>query len=174
MQKLILIVFSFLIISNLIDGQTIDTEKSVVTFKAVALKVNTVNGTFKGMNGEVNFDQNDLGNASFNVCIDPSTVYTENNKRDDHLRSEDFFFVETFPQICFTSTSVVKTKSGFKTIGNLTMRGVTKEVEIPFTFENNTFKGDIKLKRLDYEIGQDYGGFTASKEAKIEIVCVLK
>ncbi len=174
MLKTILFTLFTFCSSSFLPAQTIDGEKSVVNFTAVALKVNKVNGTFKGMKGEINFNENNLENSAFSVCIDPSTVNTKNQKRDDHLRSEDFFFIKNFPEICFVSTSIEKTKNGFKTTGNLALHGITKEIEIPFTFKNKTFTGNIKIKRLDYGIGVDYGSFTASKEAKIEIVCVLK
>jgi polyisoprenoid-binding protein YceI len=173
MKQILILVLTFSSLS-FISAQTIDAEKSVVNFKTTALMVNTVNGTFKGMNGEIQFDENNLSGSTFNVCIDPSSINTENQKRDNHLKSEDFFEIAKFLEICFVSTSIEKTKNGFKTTGNLTMHGITKEFEIPFTFENNTFTGSFKIKRLKYNIGEDYGNFTASKEAEIEIVCVLK
>ena len=157
-----------------LSAQTIDAEKSVVNFKATALMVNTVERSFTGMKGVVQFDENDLSGSSFDVCINPSSVNTENEKRDDHLKNEDFFEVSKYLEICFVSTSMEKTKSGFKTIGNLTMHGITKSIEIPFTFENNTLKGAIEIKRLAFNIGEDYGNFTASKQAEVEIICVLK
>ena len=79
----------------------IDAEKSVVNFKATALMVNSVHGTIKGMNGEINFDENNLAESSFNVCIDPATINTEIQKRDDHLKSEDFFFCRTVSENLF-------------------------------------------------------------------------
>jgi len=173
MKPILIVLFSFFVYVSL-SAQRIDTEKSFVKFKTTALMVNSVNGTFTGMKGEIQFDVNDLSDSSFNVCVDPSSVNTENEKRDDHLKTEDFFEVSKYLEICFVSTSVEKTKSGFETIGNLTMHGITKEIKIPFTFENNTFKGELKIKRLKYGIGEDYGSFTASKEAEIDIICVLK
>ena len=173
MKPILIVLFSFITYASL-SAQSINAEKSVVKFKTTALMVDSVNGTFTGMKGEIQFDVNDLSGSSFNVCIDPSSVNTENQKRDDHLKNEDFFEVSKYLEICFVSTSIKKTKSGFETTGNLSMHGITKEIKIPFTFENNTFTGELKIKRLNYKIGEDYGSFTASKEAEIEIVCVLK
>ncbi len=173
MKPILIVLFSFFAYASL-SAQTIDTEKSMVNFTTTALMVSTVEGTFTGMKGDIQFDENDLSGSRFNVCINPSSLNTENQKRDDHLKNENFFEVEKYLEICFVSTSVEKTKSGFKTTGNLTMHGITKEIEIPFTFENNTFKGNVKIKRLNYGIGEDYSNFTASKEAEIEIICVLK
>ena len=118
MHKFFLVVFSCLIFLNLIEGQTIDTEKSVVNFKTTALMVNTVRGTFKGMNGDIQFDENNLSDSKFKVCIDPASVNTDNQKRDDHLKSDDFFGIENYLEICFESTSIKKTKDGFETTGN--------------------------------------------------------
>jgi len=60
------------------------------------MKIRTVKGSFAGMKGEIRFDEKDLANSSFKVNIDAATVNTENEKRDDHLRNEDFFDVEVY------------------------------------------------------------------------------
>lgn len=167
----------FALFSNVLtlEAQTkINTEKSNVTFELSNLKFNTVEGSFAGMKGEITFDKNDLSVCDFNVCIDASTVDTKNSKRDEHLRKEDFFDVEKYPTICFESKSVSKTDSGFSTKGELTMHGSTREVEIPFTFDGTTFKGQLTLNRLDYKIGESYGSFMVGKKVELEIVCVVE
>ncbi len=173
MQRTMFVLLSFFL-SSALSAQSIDAEKSVIKFTTTALLVNTVEGTFKGMKGDLKFNVNNLSASRFNVCIDASSLNTENEKRDNHLKNKEFFEVEKYPEICFVSTSVEKTDSGFKTTGNLTMHGITKEIEIPFTFTNKTFTGKLEIKRLDYKIGEEYSNFTASKEAELEIICVLK
>lgn len=154
-------------------SQTINQEQSKVDFEVSNMGLKTVEGTFKGMTGTVSFNENDLGNSQFNVCIDASTVNTESEKRDDHLKNEDFFDVSKFPTICFQSTSVAKSEDGFIAKGNLTMHGITLAVSLPFTYSNKTFQGEIELERLDYKVGEDYGGFMVGKTVEIKVSCVL-
>jgi polyisoprenoid-binding protein YceI len=174
MIKQIVVIFLTFSIFTTLSAQSIDTKKSVVNFTTTALLVNTVEGTFSGMKGDLKFNAKNLSASKFDVCVDASSLNTENEKRDNHLKNKDFFEVEKYPKICFVSTSIERTESGFKTTGNLTMHGVTKQIEIPFTFDNNTFTGKLEINRLDFNIGGDYSNFTASKEAELEIICVLK
>ena len=125
------------------------------------------------MKGVFKFDPNAIEKAKFNICIEASTVHTGNEKRDAHLRDPDFFEVEKYPEICFTSSTVIKTEKGYLTKGKLTIHGVTKEVEIPFTFENNTFVGTISIERLDYKLGEDFGSLKVGKTATVIITCVV-
>jgi len=152
----------------------IDSEKSGVTFTVSNLKFKKVKGSFSGMTGEVNFDTNDLSVCGFGVCIDAATVNTENEKRDEHLKREDFFFVDEYPTICFESLEVSKTKKGYLAEGELTMHGHMQEVEIPFTFDGTTFKGKLSVNRLDYKIGESTGKFLVGYDVDLEIVCVVE
>lgn len=175
-MKTLQIILLFLVSMGftLFENQDIDTNTSEVSFKISNLGLNTVKGTFKNMTGTFNFNPADLENSNFDICIEVSTIDTGNNKRDTHLRSEDFFEVEKYPNICFTSISVVKHDGKYLTTGNLTIHGVTKVVEIPFEFTNNTFTGDFELERLDYKIGEDTGTFMVGSTANITITCVVK
>ena len=114
-------------------GQTIDSNSSKVDFSISNMKWNTVEGSFSGMQGTVSFSPDDLTTSVFEVCIDSSSVNTKNKRRDVHLKKSDFFGVDRYPKICIESTNVIRTTSGYKLIGTLTMNGITKEVEIPFT-----------------------------------------
>lgn len=169
--KLLLFIcfFSF---SNLSYAQTINTEKSEVSFKISNLGFSQVEGTFSGMNGTLQFDVTDLSNASFNVCIDPSSVDTGIESRDGHLLKEDYFNTEKHPTICFVSSSISKTNKGYKAKGQLTMKDVTKEITLPFTFNNNEFTGNITINRLDFNIGPN-GSFMMGKTTDLEIRCVV-
>lgn len=164
--------FSLLLIVSYftLTGQTINSTNSKVTFKISNMGLNTVNGSFTGMQGDISFSLNDLANAKFEVCVEAGTINTGIEKRDKHLKNEDYFDVEKFPNICFTSNEIVKTSSGFSTTGTLNMHGQTKTIDIPFIFEGKIFKGSFTVKRLDYGIGPK-GGFMVGKEVEIEIVC---
>ncbi|MDW7693023.1 YceI family protein [Flammeovirgaceae bacterium SG7u.111] len=149
-----------------------NSSKSKVKFEVSNLAFNTVEGTFTDMIGTVKFSEEDFSNSYFNVCIAAKSVNTENDTRDEHLRTEDFFHVEKYPNICFKSSSIKKTANGYTAIGKLTMHGITKEVNIPFTFISNTFSGSLTLDRTDYNVGSDRS-FMIGKEAKLEIICVI-
>ena len=168
------LVLFFIANTTTLQAQTINTDKSEVKFHITGGGVFKVKGTFKGMQGDFNFDSNSLENANFNICIDAPTINTKNKKRDDHLRNEDFFDVEKYPNVCFESISVSQLENGYTTKGNLTIYGVTKEVDIPFEFKNNTFIGSIVIDRFDYDLGKDFGTMRVGKEATITIVCVVK
>ena len=155
------------------NAQTIDTDKSSVSFKIKNLWVNTVNGSFTGMKGEINFNPDNLDAAYFNVCVDVSTIETGIDKRDEHLQTADFFDVAQFPTICFQSKAVSRVDSTYITTGALTMHGVEKRVEIPFTFDGKTLTGSLTLNRLDYNVGADVGSFTADETVNLTIVTTL-
>lgn len=172
-MKQFTLTISFLLCVVFLQAQSIDTENSLVKFSISNMKWRTVEGTFGGMKGDIKFNPTDLANSSFNVCIDPATVNTGIEKRDDHLKNEDFFNVEKYPEICFKSIEITKTSNGYVTKGELTMHGVTKQVEINFTFNNNTFTGNLTLNRFDYNVGENMKKFVAGEEAQLEIICKL-
>lgn len=153
--------------------QTINNSISDVTFKIGNLSFSSVKGKFKGMKGNISFDPKDLVNSSFDVCIDASSINTANEKRDKHLRSEDFLDTEKYPTICFASSEVKRTTSGYETTGNLTLHGVTKGAIIPFQFKNNLFTGQLKINRFDYNIAPETGTIMAGKEINITIKCAI-
>ena len=156
------------------QAQEIDTENSRVEFEITKLGMLNVEGVIKGMQGTVDFDPAVPENAKFNVCIKAATVKTGIDKRDEHLRTEDFFYVDKYPEICVNSLSVSRTESGYVTKAELTILDVTREVEIPFIYENNTLKGSFTLNRFDYGLGEDTGTVMAGSEVDITIISKLK
>lgn len=173
MKKISLVVSLVILTISFAHAQTIDSEKSVVNFSIENMKVRTVKGTFTGVKGEISFDETHLANSSFKVSIDAATVNTENEKRDDHLRNEDFFHVEAYPVISFESHSIQKTDSGFITSGKLSMHGVSREVEIPFTYINSQFVGALEVNRFDYKIGEGTSTTSVDEMASLEIIAVV-
>lgn len=173
--KVFLSAIALLASINLITAQTIDTKKSVVEFEISNMALNTVEGTFTGMTGNITFNPKTPGNSSIDVCVDAATVNTDHEKRDKHLKNEDFFEVETYKTICFKSSSIVKTENGFMAKGKLTMHGVTKDVEIPLSYSetDKTLYGELELKRKDYGVGPS-GTFAAGNSVELEIKAVLK
>ena len=173
MKKIGLIASLAFMASGFGSAQTIDSGKSIVNFSIENMKVRTVTGTFTGMKGEIRFDETDLANSSFNVSIEAASVNTENKERNDHLRNEDFFHVEEYPVISFESSSIQRTSSGFLTSGMLSMHGVSREVEIPFTYSNNQFVGILEVNRFDYKIGEGTNTTSVDETARLEIIVVV-
>jgi polyisoprenoid-binding protein YceI len=116
-----------------------------------------VRGNFKGLKGKISFDPIDFSSFSINSSVDATTINTGIDLRDNHLRKEDYFNVAKFPLISFVSTSVSNsTRSGTLLVaGNITMKGVTKQISFPFTI---TPKGDGYLLAGKFEIDRrDFG-----------------
>ncbi len=172
MLRLLIVTLAFLSFSFNVNSQVRDSFESIITFSVSNMKFKTVEGSFSGMVGEVDFQPNDLFSSKFDVCIDAKSIDTGNEKRDEHLKNKDFFEVETYPKICFESSNISETSDGHKAKGTLTMHGVSKKIEIPFTFNSNQFNGEFKLNRVDYKIGGK-GRFIVGKEITVRIKCVL-
>jgi len=109
-------------------------------------------GEFKGLQGTIRFDPNNLEASLFDVSVDVATINTGNGMKNTHAKSAMWLDAEKYPKIKFTSNTFTRTADGFETKGILEMHGVQKEVTIPFTFEDNVFKGGIEVNRLDYNI----------------------
>jgi len=155
------------------QAQTIDSKASKVEFEIGNMKVMNVEGSFTGMQGDIVFNPSNLSQSKFNVCIDAATINTENEDRDAHLKNEDFFDVNKYPKICFESTSISNKGDQFLAKGKLTMHGVTKLVEIIFTYKDKTFIGELTVNRFDYKVGEDTGTFMVSEDAELTIICKL-
>lgn len=160
-------------------AQPIDLKKSRVEFKVGNMGFMTVSGTISGMKGTVQFDQDNLKDAHFDVTVEPATIETNNNKRDEHLKEEDFFNVAEYLSIRFVSSEVLKTSKGFLARGELSLRGVTRNIDIPFALSQELseviLKGKIQVDREDYALGTDKysGAFMIGSTVEVVIICVL-
>lgn len=111
------------------DTWKMDKPHTSIGFTVSHLVIAKVRGTFEDFDGVIQFDGKNVENGSVDITIQMASVDTENEKRDNHLKSPDFFDVESYPVMTFKSKKVVKGKgSDFQIIGDLTLRGVTKEV----------------------------------------------
>jgi len=129
-----------------------------------------VEGIFKEMNGDINFDEQDLANSNFSVALNVASINTGNGTKNKHAVSEKWFDAETYPKITFTSSKISKSATGYQVEGTLEMHGVKKQITIPFSFSGNTFKGNLKVNRLDYGVGTMKGmSKKVSNEIAIEI-----
>ena len=104
---------------------------SEVLFKVKHLVISTVTGSFKSFEGQVITENDEFENAEIEFSIDVNSVDTGQPARDEHLINADFFEAETYPRFEFVSTSFKKIKEDiYKLTGNLTIKGITKEVEL--------------------------------------------
>jgi polyisoprenoid-binding protein YceI len=118
---------------------------------------NDPSGAFTSMKGDISFDPNNLDASKFNIIIDANSINMGNGMKNHKAKNEDWFNVDKYPTIKFTSDKISKTPSGYEVVGTLDMRGVQKQITIPFTFINNTFVGSFNINRLDYGVGTDKG-----------------
>jgi polyisoprenoid-binding protein YceI len=118
---------------------------------------NDPSGTFTSMKGDISFDDNNLSSSKFNVMVDVNSINTGNGMKNNKAKGDDYFQADKFPTITYVSSKIEKSSTGYNVTGTLTMHGVSKQVTIPFTFTNNTFKGSFSVNRLDYGVGTDKG-----------------
>lgn len=126
---------------------TIDPMHSDVQFKIKHLVISNVTGTFKNFEGNIVTDGDDFNNAKVNFVIHVKSIDTNQSERDLHLKTGDFFDADLFPKITFESTSFIKTTSGdYKMDGNLTLKGVTKSIELHVEYGGSEDNGHGVLK----------------------------
>ncbi|HLI93586.1 MAG TPA: YceI family protein [Puia sp.] len=140
---------------------TVDPANAKVAF-SVGGPFGTVHGSFTGLQATIRFDPADLPGSSIEASIDASTVSSGIGLRNHHLRSEEQWLnTDKYPRISFRSARIERAASGYKVKGNLTLKNVTRPIEIPFTFAPNgntgVFKGQFSFKRLDFDLGKPGG-----------------
>lgn len=150
--------------------QTVDTERSIVHFSIKNMKVNTIKGSFLGLHGNLAFAPDSRDLSALDVCLEVSSLKTGNEQRDAHLLSADFFDVEQFSRICYQAKRIEKQADGsFLAHGILTIKGIQREVVVPIFLEGIHLKAEFTIRRLDFGVGEDYGGFTAGKEVQLSV-----
>ena len=187
MRKNILILLLLLVLSAALAPAAtwqIDPAHSAAQFAVRHMMVSTVRGEFGGVKGTVEYDPAQPGRSAVEVTIDATTLNTREAKRDAHLKSADFFEVEKFPAITFKSKRVESAGQGkLRLIGDLTMKGVTKEVVLDVegptqevTMRNMARTGASatgKLNRKDFGLNWnrtlDAGGVVVGDEVSITI-----
>lgn len=134
-----------------------DRSHSQINFVADALLI-SAHGYFERFDGEIQIDRENLENSSIRLVIEAASINTRNERRDNHLRSADFFDAANHPQITFTSTSIrrVDEKNAVIT-GELTIRGNTRTIEVPaqIVFLRDTsgrFRGQFQLNRKEFGV----------------------
>jgi len=152
-----LLIFSFFLVfaaSPLLTTYQLNSNSAAVSFEINNMGV-TVNGSLSNPTGTVIFDPSDLAGSSISTSVKLSTIDTGIELRDKDLLKEEYFDVEKYPSIRFESNNISKSGNGYQAKGKLTIKGKTKEINVPFTVENEVFKGKFNIDRLDFHVGED-------------------
>lgn len=161
----------------------VDPVHSLVGFTVKHLVITKVSGKFTDFSGQINYDAKDLASGSANFTVQAKSISTDNDKRDAHLKSPAFFAVDSFPTLTFTSKKVIPADSAnFKLIGDLTIRGITKEVTFDCTYNGTisamggtraAFSARTRINRQDYGVKWnqtlDGGGVVVSDDVDLDI-----
>ena len=162
----------------------LDPAHTNIEFAVKHLMIATVRGRFGGIQGTVQVDEANPRSAKVDVTIDVASVDTRQEQRDAHLRSPDFFDVAQYPTIRFVGKTVEgDPRSEFRLIGDLTIRGVTKQVTVSVTNEGQGadpwgnlragFSASAKIDRRDFGLtwnqALETGGLTVGHEVKLTI-----
>lgn len=160
----------------------IDGTHSEINFKVRHMMISTVTGSFEKFDGKVETSNEDFKNANFTFSAEIDSVNTKSKDRDTHLKSDDFFGAENFPKLTFTSKSF----DGEKMVGDLTIKGVTKEVTLeteyngtaidPYGQTKAGFEFEGQVSRKDF--GLTWNGVTEAGSVvvsdKVKLVASLQ
>ena len=162
---------------------TTDKAHTNVKFSVSHLVISDVEGNFKSFDGTLVASKPDFTDAKINFTIDVASVSTDNENRDNHLKSPDFFDVAKYPKMTFVSTSFVSLGNNkYTLVGNLTIKDVTKPVTFEVTYGGTAiamggthagFKATAKIDRYDYNLkwnmATEAGGAVVGKEVDITV-----
>jgi len=162
----------------------IDVAHTNLGFTVKHMMVSKVRGNFNEFEGAIEGNPEDLVSSKVSFKVDMNSINTNNEDRDNHLRSEDFFEVEKYPTMDFESTKIVKTDDDeYDVTGNLTIKGITKEVTFNAEYEGKAtdpwgqevvgfaVEGNIDRKEfgLTWNQALETGGFLVGEKIKIAI-----
>jgi len=170
-------------LTDLTGTWTLDTTHTRLGFVTRHAMITKVRGSFNDFEGTVTVPGEGIDGASAQVTIKAASIDTRNADRDGHLKSNDFFDMETYPEITFTSTAIAANGSGGVDVtGDLTIKGTTKSVTIPFDYEGTAtdpfgnlragFEGSTTLNRSDFGLtwnaALETGGVLVSDKVTLE------
>ena len=161
---------------------TIDTSHSAATFTVRHAGISKAHGSVAISAGSITIGE-ELGGSSVTATLDPSTIDTRDANRDNHLRSGDFFDVETHPEWTFVSTEIRAEGEGYVIVGDLTLRGTTRQVALetefngaatdPFGASRIGFSASTEISRKDFGLtwnaALETGGVLVGDKVKIRL-----
>jgi len=162
----------------------IDPKHSAAHFQVRHMTIAFVKGEFGNVTGTVNFDPANLGAASVDVSIEVASLYTRDKDRDGHMQSPDILDAAANPTVKFKSKKVSKADAGYSVVGDLTLRGVTKEITLnvsnvsdevtdPWTLKRRGVTANTKINRSAFGMGWNMElpgvGLMVSDEVEVSI-----
>ena len=170
------------VLADIAGDYTLDPAHSRLGFSARHAMIATVRGQFTDFAGTAHVDTANPANSKVEVSIVANSISTGNEQRDGHLLSGDFFETEQFPNITFTSTEVTRDADDWTITGDLTVKGVTKPISVPFEFTGSAqdpfgntrigFEGSTTLLRKDWGLtwnaALETGGVLVSDKIKLQ------
>jgi len=114
-------------------------------------------GSFTGFNGDITFDPDNLSESKFDLKVDVKSINTGIKLKNKHARGEKWLNAEKYPEITFVSSKIVKAGKGYEVTGKMFIHGVSKEMTIPFSFNDNTFSSEFEINRLEFNVGNTKG-----------------
>jgi len=162
----------------------IDAAHSEINFKVKHLMITNVTGTFKQFSATMESSAADFSDAQITFEADVNSISTNNDQRDGHLKSDDFFNAETYPKLTFVSNKLdKKSDSDYTLTGNLTIRNITKEVSLQVSFggtmtdpwgqQKAGFEINGSINRKDFDLKwtatTEAGGIVVSDEVKLQL-----
>jgi len=190
MKKLNIFLLGLLFAVSSITAQTtwsVDKSHSKIEFTVSHLVISSVTGVFKSYDLSLESDGLNFEGAKVEFNADVNSIFTDNEKRDDHLKSADFFDAANHPKMTFKSKSFTKVDDNeYKLVGDLTIRGITKEVTLDVDFKGTVeafggtragFVAETEINRFDYGLKWnnliETGGAVVGKDVEIKIVLEL-
>jgi polyisoprenoid-binding protein YceI len=182
-------IIHFIITMGFVMAQWIlDPAHSGIKFKVKHLVVSTVTGQFTSVRGSVQASKPDFSDASIQFEADVDSISTNNEQRDGHLKSIDFFDAANHPKLSFVSTGIIRKGEGsYQLKGDMTIRGTKKSITLDVTHNGTVkgFEGDVAgfeisgtLNRQDFGLRwnamTEAGGVVVSNEVKLDIAVELK
>jgi polyisoprenoid-binding protein YceI len=168
--------FALLFIITLSAYTTFSQGKTTIAHSKISFQIKNMgigtSGTISGLQAEIKFTPADLAASNIEASVETNTLNTDNDSRDEHLKNSDFFDVARYPKITLKSLSF-KHKSGANFLGvfNLTIKGKTKQIEIPFSYNEKEgtakMEGTFKINRLDFGVGDS--SLVLSNDATVNI-----
>jgi polyisoprenoid-binding protein YceI len=149
-------------------------QKSRLQFTGYSLLAKAL-GTFHSLSGEIVADAQQLSASHVRLVIEAASLDTANAKRDKHLRSADFLFVEKYPTITFVSVALTTDGPGYRVQGDLQLRGVTRRLSVPITVEQRqdeiVVQGGVRLNRRDF--GVQYNTFFNPVRDEVDVTFTI-
>ncbi|WP_346238222.1 YceI family protein [Niabella insulamsoli] len=176
-KKLLLTFLAFSLAAGVFSQnlKPVDAESKVLfVIKNMGL---SVDGSLTGLAGTINFNPKNASGSSFDVTVDVNTINTDNKRRDDHLKKDDFFDAAKYPTISIKSTKIQpKGNNTFFAQAILTMHGVSKNIQFDFIATPASggyrFKAEFAVNRLDYKIGGN--SMTMGDEVAVKLDVLAK